>query len=40
MHDQHEKSPILGSWTNVYLLIIGVLVALIILFYFFTLHFA
>ena len=34
-----EKPPILGTWTNLYLLLAGVLVVLIILFYFFTKHF-
>jgi len=34
-----EKSPILGSWTAVYLLIVGVLVVLGVLFYLFTKHF-
>lgn len=32
----NEKSPILKSWKNVYLLVIGVLVAQIVLYYFFT----
>jgi len=36
MEEQEEKSPILKSWRNVYALVIGVLVAVIILLYFFT----
>ncbi len=32
----NEKPPILKTWTNIYLLVIGVLVALIILLYAFT----
>jgi hypothetical protein len=34
-----EKSPILGSWTAVYVLIVGVLLALGVFFYLFTKHF-
>ncbi|MCE3225489.1 MAG: hypothetical protein K0S32_40 [Bacteroidetes bacterium] len=34
-----EKSPILGSWKNVYVLVIGVLVLCIVFFYFFTKYF-
>ncbi len=34
-----EKSPILRTWKNVYALVIGVLVVLIVLFYLFTKHF-
>lgn len=34
-----EKPPILGSWRNVYALVVGTLVALIILFYLFTAYF-
>lgn len=33
---EEEKSPILKSWRNVYALVIGVLVAVIISLYFFT----
>jgi hypothetical protein len=33
------RPPMLGSWRNVYLLVAGVLVALIAGFYFFTKHF-
>ena len=36
---EQEKPPILGNWRNVYALVIGVLIVLIILFYFFTKHF-
>jgi len=36
---EEEKPPFLGSWKNVYALVAGVLVALIIVFYFFTKHF-
>jgi hypothetical protein len=37
MHnEEEEKSPILGSWRNVYTLVIGVLVVIIILLYIFT----
>ncbi len=38
-HHQEEKSPILGSWRNVYALVIGVLVVVIISLYFFTSYF-
>ena len=34
-----EKPPILKTWNRVYLMVIGVLVALIIVFYFITKHF-
>ena len=34
-----EKSPILGTWGNLYLLLAGMLVLLAILFYVFTKHF-
>jgi hypothetical protein len=34
-----ERSPILGSWTAVYALIVGVLLALGVFFYLFTKHF-
>lgn len=34
-----EKPPFLGTWANVYLLLIGVLAALGVLFYLFTKHF-
>ncbi|MES2567201.1 MAG: hypothetical protein V4565_10065 [Bacteroidota bacterium] len=37
--EEEEKSPILGSWTNVYALVIGVLVVVIISLYIFTQHF-
>ncbi len=39
--DKHieEPSPILGSWRNVYILVIAALVAVIVLLYFFTLYF-
>ena len=36
---KEEKPPILKSWKNLYILVIGVLVVLIVLFYFFTKHF-
>ncbi|MFX3625727.1 MAG: hypothetical protein ACN6I4_00040 [bacterium] len=34
--EQEEKPPILGTWRNVYTLVIGTLVVLILLFYLFT----
>lgn len=37
---KEEKPPILKSWKNLYALVIAVLVVLIVLFYFFTKHFA
>ena len=33
---EEEQPPILGSWRNVYLLVVGVLIAVIIGLYFFT----
>jgi cell division protein FtsN len=39
MEDQEEKSPILKNWRNVYALVIGVLVLIIVLLYFFTAHY-
>jgi hypothetical protein len=35
-----EGRPILGSWTNVYVLMVAVLVLLMLFFYCFTRHFA
>jgi hypothetical protein len=35
-NQEEEKSPILKSWRNVYALVIGVLIAVIISLYFFT----
>jgi hypothetical protein len=37
--DDNQKSPILGTWKNVYALVIGVLVAIIISLYLFTEHY-
>ncbi|MES2131500.1 MAG: hypothetical protein V4506_04065 [Bacteroidota bacterium] len=37
--DEEEKSPILGSWQNVYALVIGVLVVVIVFLYFITEHY-
>ena len=37
--EEEEKSPILGSWRNVYALVIGVLVLIIVLLYIFTQHY-
>jgi len=34
-----EKPPFLKTWRNVYALIVGVLIALMAVFYFFTNHF-
>ncbi|WP_435356421.1 hypothetical protein [Emticicia sp. SJ17W-69] len=39
LEDDDEKSPILGTWQNVYALVAGSLVLLIVLFYAFTLYF-
>jgi len=36
MSDEKEKPPILKSWRNVYLLVIGALLAQIVLYYLFT----
>ena len=36
MKDSEEKPPILKTWTNVYLLVIGTLAAIIISLYLFT----
>ncbi|HEX8516836.1 MAG TPA: hypothetical protein VF868_11595 [Bacteroidia bacterium] len=36
MEEKEEKSPIMGSWRNVYALVIGVLIAVIVLLYLFT----
>lgn len=38
-NQEEEKSPILKSWRNVYALVISVLVAVIVLLYFFTEHY-
>jgi len=38
-NEEENKSPILGSWKNVYALVIGLLVAVIISLYFFTQHY-
>lgn len=35
-----DKSPILGTWRNVYILVAATLFSLIVLFYAFTLYFA
>jgi len=35
-NEEEEKSPILGSWRNVYALVIGVLLIIIVLLYIFT----
>ena len=35
-----EKSPILGTWRNVYALVAGTLFFLVVLFYVLTLYFA
>jgi len=35
-NQEEEKSPILKSWRNVYALVVGVLIAVIISLYFFT----
>ena len=37
--EEEEKSPILGSWRNVHLLLVGTLVAIMILLYVFTQYF-
>jgi hypothetical protein len=34
-----EKPPILKTWKNLYALVIGVLIILIVVFYLFTKHF-
>lgn len=38
-HKEDKRSPILGSWRNVYAVIIGTLIAVILLLYFFTAFF-
>ena len=40
MREEEEDPPILGSWKNVYALVIGVLAVMIIFFYLFTRYFA
>lgn len=40
LEDDDEKSPILGTWRNVYALVAGTLFFLIVLFYVLTLYFA
>ncbi|MDF2456964.1 MAG: hypothetical protein K0R51_2957 [Cytophagaceae bacterium] len=40
MSHEEEKPPFLGSWNNVYALVIGSLVCMIVLFYLFTQYFA
>jgi len=37
--NKEEKSPIMGSWNGLYALVIGVLILLIVSFYFFTITF-
>lgn len=39
MSKQEEKPPFLGRWGNVYALLIGTLVVVMLLFYLFTKHF-
>jgi len=39
MKEQEEPSPILKTWKNVYALVIGVLVVVIIFLYLFTQYF-
>lgn len=39
MTGEEKKSPILGSWRNVYLLVIGVLMLVILFIYLFSIHF-
>ena len=36
---EEEKPPILGTWNNIYGLVIASLVVTIVFFYFFTQHF-
>ena len=40
MNDQKDKTPLFKSWTHWYVLVIGVLILLIILFYWLTKTFA
>lgn len=37
--EKEEQSPIMGSWRNVHLLLVGTLVAIMILLYVFTQYF-
>jgi len=39
MEKEEDKSPILKSWKNVYALVIGVLICVIVFLYFFTQHY-
>ena len=39
MQEEEEKPPILGSWKNIYALVIGVLAVVIISLYIFTKYF-
>lgn len=36
LNEEEEKSPILGSWRNVYALVIGALLVTMLLLYIFT----
>lgn len=36
---EEEKPPILGRWVNLYVLVIGTLAVVMLLFYLFTKHF-
>lgn len=37
--DDNERPPFFGSWRNIYVLVISVETAIILLLYFFTVHF-
>ena len=38
--EENQKPPILGSWKNLYLLLIGVLAAQILIYYFISISFS
>jgi hypothetical protein len=40
MTEPEEKPPVLKSWKNLYLLITGVLILQIIIYYYFTIYFS
>jgi len=40
MTEPEEKPPVLKSWKNLYLLVIGFLILQIVIYYYFTLYFS
>jgi hypothetical protein len=39
MNEEDEKPPILGSWNNIYILVLSVFVLIVILLFLFTWYF-